>query len=567
MKNSDGQTAGPGQALRKRAEEIALAKASRLPEAVSLEETQKIIHELRVHQIELEMQNDELHRTQVKLDIERERYFDFYNMAPVGYLTISEQGLILEANLTAATLLGRNRVELDKQPVSHFILKKDQDIYYQHFKQLFKSGKPQTCELRMVKKDNTVFWALLATTPLQDVNGNSICRIVLSDITGLKQIEEEIKLKNEELLKLNTEKDKFFSIIAHDLRSPLSAFLRLTQVMTEVLPGLPPAELQNIAVSLRNSAANLFRLMENLLHWSRLQQGLITFKPETIRLRPVVNESMAMSLETAKNKGIELVYGIPDGMQVFADVNMLQTVIRNLVSNAVKFTGKGGIITVWAKRSGDKSVEISVRDSGIGMSRAIMDNLFRFDFQINRKGTGGEPSTGIGLLLCREFVEKQGGRIWVESEEGRGSAFYFTIPCNPEDDLTNIACANEKEKQIKDITILIVDDDKKSVMPVALEIKKLSKEILKAGTGVEAVAACRNNPDIDLVLMDIEMPEMDGYEATRQIRQFNKDVIIIAQTAFALTGEREKAIAAGCNDYISKPFTQTSLTALLKKYF
>ncbi len=567
MKNSDGQTAGTGQALRKRAEEIALAKASRLPEAISLEETQKIIHELRVHQIELEMQNDELHRTQVKLDIERERYFDFYNMAPVGYFTIGEQGLILEANLTAATLLGRKRVELDKQPVSQFILKEDQDIYYQHFKQLFKSGNPQTCELRMVKKDNTVFWALLATTPLQDVNGNFICRIVLSDITGLKKIEEEIKLKNEELVKLNAEKDKFFSIIAHDLRSPLSAFLSLTQVMAEVLPGLPPAEIQNIAVSLRNSASNLFRLLENLLHWSRLQQGLITFKPETIRLRPVVNESMAMSLETAKSKGIELVYGIPDGMQVFADANMLQTVIRNLVSNAVKFTGKGGIITVWAKRAGDNSVEISVRDSGIGMCREIIDNLFRFDLKTSRKGTEGEPSTGIGLLLCREFVEKLGGRIWVESEEGRGSAFYFTIPYNPENDLTNIACANEKEKQIKDITILIVDDDKKSVMPVALEIKKLSKEILKAGTGVEAVAACRNNPDIDLVLMDIEMPEMDGYEAARQIRQFNKNVIIIAQTAFALTGEREKAIAAGCNDYISKPFTQTSLTALLKKYF
>ncbi len=545
--------------LRKRAEEIARKKALALPKSIS-PNTQKIIQELRVHQIELEMQNEELLRSQVKLDAERERYFDFYNLAPVGYLTISEQGLVLEANLTAATLLGRNRAELDKRPISQFILKEDQDIYYVHRKQLFDIGKPQTFELRIVKKDNTTFWALLATTQLQDINGNSICRVVMSDITALKQAELEIKLKNEELHKANAEKDKFFSIIAHDLRSPFQSFLGLTQEMAEELPRLTKPEMQEIAVNMRDSATNLYRLIESLLQWSIMQQGLMPFNPKAVLLLPIVSESVAMVLEPAGKKGIEITSHIPDAIKVLADSNMLQSVIRNLFSNAIKFTAKGGAINLSAKYAGDNNVEISIKDSGIGMSSEMVDNLFRVDVRTNRKGTEGELSTGLGLLLCKEFVEKQGGKIRVESEEGKGSVFYFTIPCNPESE-------NRKKNQPGNLKILIAEDDDKSEMLITLDVEDFGREVLKARTGVEAVEACRDNPDIDLVLMDIAMPDLDGHEATRQIRQFNKDVVIIAQTANALADDRKKAIAAGCNDYITKPFNKTSLTALLKKYF
>lgn len=261
--------------------------------------------------------------------------------------------------------------------------------------------------------------------------GNEIvgATVFVKDISERKRSEMEIKFKNEQLIDLNSTKDKFFSIIAHDLRSPFNSFLGLTQIMAEELPSLTMSQVQEIAISMSKSATNLYRLLENLLQWSRMQQGAIPFNPETVQLASIVDESIEMIQEAAKSKGIDIVTTIPGGLNVFADTNLFQTVVRNLVSNAVKFTPKGGKVNLSAKITDDKNIEISIRDTGIGMSKAMVDNLFRIDVQTSRKGTEGEPSTGLGLILCKEFIEKHGGKIWVESEIGKGSKFYFTLPC------------------------------------------------------------------------------------------------------------------------------------------
>ena len=407
------------------------------------------------------------------------------------------------------------------------------------------------------------------------VSGVDEVIVTVRDITDRKRAEDKIKLKNEELQKLNAEKDKFFSIIAHDLRGPFSGFLGLTKIMAEELPNLKMAEIQQIAVNMENSATNLYRLLENLLQWAKMQQGLIPFDPVVIQLDSVVSESVEMLMESFKNKGIELTFDIPVDTMVIADINMLQTVIRNLVSNAVKFTPKGGRISLSAKTSDYNSIEISIKDSGIGMSTEMVNNLFRLNVQNNRQGTDGEPSSGLGLLLCKEFIEKLGGKIGVESEEGIGSIFHFTLPhsSEPEEKIVtkNLDLPNKEEdkviREVSPLKILIAEDDENSQMIISLAVKTLSKEILKVRTGFEAVEACRNHPDIDLILMDIQMPQMDGYEATRQIRQFNKEIIIIAQTAYANKGDREKATGAGCTDYITKPIKKAELVALTKKYF
>jgi signal transduction histidine kinase len=247
------------------------------------------------------------------------------------------------------------------------------------------------------------------------------------DINKLKRAELEIKLKNEQLEKLLAEKDKFFSIIAHDLRGPFTGFLGFTDLLKTDINSLPKEELQDLANRMYTSASSLFRMLTNLLEWSMSQRDLTTFNPEKISLNELIKDSLQIFYDVAKNKGIGLKETIPEDIFVSADKAMLNTIIRNLVSNAVKFTNNGGVILVTAKISGDM-VDIHVADNGIGMNEELVSNLFRIDKKTGRIGTGNEPSTGLGLLLCKEFVEKHKGKISVASDENKGSVFSFSLP-------------------------------------------------------------------------------------------------------------------------------------------
>ena len=255
---------------------------------------------------------------------------------------------------------------------------------------------------------------------------------VVHDITEHRKSELALKESEKQLLQVIADKDKFFSIIAHDLRTPFNVFLGFTQMMAEELPKLTLDQIQNIALKMRKSASNLYDLLENLLTWSQLQRGMTTFIPTTFLLLPKLSKSLSMVLESAGNKGINVSYHIADDLEIYSDENMFATIIRNLVSNAIKFTQKGGEIIVSAELNKDHLVEISVRDDGIGMNSTMVKNLFRLDINTNRKGTEKEPSTGLGLIICKEFIETHGGKLWVESEEGKGSSFFFTMPLNKE---------------------------------------------------------------------------------------------------------------------------------------
>jgi len=243
-----------------------------------------------------------------------------------------------------------------------------------------------------------------------------------------KRIEEEILLKNELLQSLNSEKDKFFSILAHDLRGPLSAFVDATQIITEDIQNMTLEEIKEITESMKASATNIYSLLENLLEWSRLMRDGLEFVPNKINLKETIGACLDVLSESARKKEIEIVITIPDELFVATDGHMFNTIIRNLVSNAIKFTTPGGIVNVTADVNNDQSVEIVISDSGIGMTAELKNKLFILNEKTRRKGTEGEPSTGLGLLLCKEFIEKHGGRIWVESEVGKGSSFSFTLP-------------------------------------------------------------------------------------------------------------------------------------------
>ena len=179
---------------------------------------------------------------------------------------------------------------------------------------------------------------------------------------------------------------------------------------------------------MRTSAVNIYRLIENLLEWSKMQRGKLSFEPQPLLLKSSLTKSIELMMDTANKKGIDLRINIPDHTVVIADIHMLETIIRNLISNALKFSFKGSVIEISAKKAENDLIRVTIKDNGIGMNPELLDKLFTLAENINRKGTEGEPSTGLGLILCKEFVEKQGGKIWAESIEGEGSSFIFTLP-------------------------------------------------------------------------------------------------------------------------------------------
>jgi CheY-like chemotaxis protein len=386
----------------------------------------------------------------------------------------------------------------------------------------------------------------------------------------LARVDTHLKLRaqSKKLQELNATKDRFFSIIAHDLRGPLGGFMGLTEMMADDNQYFTESEKKEMMSDLSHSARNTFSLLENLLEWSQMDRGFTEFKPKKLYLLDVVTECISIVAGPAKGKMIGLIAQITNEPIVFADKNMIQTVIRNLLSNAIKFTPKGGEVTISAKAGENNRMVISVKDTGIGMREELRNNLFRIDANTKRPGTEGEQSTGLGLLLCKEFVEKHGGEIWVESVPDQGSVFSFTVPVAKEiDEKLEFPDAVEANADpIHNLNVLIAEDDEISARLILAIIKEFCVSVFRVRTGFEAVEFCRNNPKTNLVLMDIAMPFMDGYEATKLIRNFNKEVVIIAQTTFAMTADHEKALASGCNDFITKPFVKDELIKLIGKH-
>src|SRR5664280_308104 len=270
-------------------------------------------------------------------------------------------------------------------------------------------------------------------------------------------------------------------------------------------------------------------------------------------------------------KGLQFLFksSLPTNEAIIkTDNEKVYGILTNLIKNAIKFTYEGSIEFGYEKKG--EYLEFFVKDTGIGIPKNQQEIIFERFRQGSESHNRGYEGSGLGLSISKSYVEMLGGRIWVESEEGLGSTFYFTIPYNAvsaeKSEIKNAISVEHKEVQLKNLKILIVEDDEISYSLLSITLQKISKEVLHVITGVQAVETCRNNPDLDLVLMDIRMPQMNGLEATQQIRQFNTDVIIIAQTAYGFSGDREKAIEAGCNDYTSKPINKTLLYELIKKH-
>ena len=240
---------------------------------------------------------------------------------------------------------------------------------------------------------------------------------------------KELKQKNKMLNQLNAEKDRLFSVIAHDLRSPFSSIMGLTSLMEERFDTLPKDSMKQMIGALNKSTNSLFDLLENLLEWSRIQRGQTRLNPQPHPAFDIIGEAIDTQHASLTNKNITIKQNIPENLMISTDKTSILSVFNNLISNAVKFTPRGGSITISARYLQNKSrTEFAVCDSGIGMSQEMKKNIFKIDADVKRPGTEDEPSSGLGLLIAKEFVEMNGGKIRVKSKEYEGTCFYFTLP-------------------------------------------------------------------------------------------------------------------------------------------
>lgn len=244
----------------------------------------------------------------------------------------------------------------------------------------------------------------------------------------LKASEKMLIQKNEELELLNSQKDKFFSIIAHDLRGPLAGLVGLSEILNNELTKLPQEEALELISSMRDSADKLSKLLDNLLQWSRVQIGLVKYTPVSVNLAALLNQNIDLLTETANRKEIKITNETSENIRTDIDINMFNTIIRNFLTNAIKFSFRKGTVKIKTDLKDSGEITISVTDSGTGISKENIDKLFKINEKVFAQGTEGEPSTGLGLLLCKDLAEKMGGSIEVISEPGKGSTFSVSIP-------------------------------------------------------------------------------------------------------------------------------------------
>jgi CheY-like chemotaxis protein len=399
------------------------------------------------------------------------------------------------------------------------------------------------------------------------------------DISEIKQTQQELIIAKEHAEQSDRLKSAFLANMNHEIRTPMNGILGFSGLLKT--PGLSGETQQEYISIIEKAGARMLNIIDDIVSISRIESGLMEVNIQESNINEQIEYIYTFFKPEIERKGMQFSFknSLPSKEALLKiDREKVYAILTNLVKNAIKYTENGSIEVGYTLRQAQATVgepvepaelEFYVKDTGIGISEDRQDAIFVRFIQADIEDKMARQGAGLGLSISKAYIELLGGKIWVESEEGKGSTFYFTLPYQTETIKENSVIKEDfppaEVTPINKLKILIAEDDETSEELLSITVRKLGKEIIKAKTGTKAVEACQNNPDIDLVLMDIDMPEMDGYEATRQIRDFNKDVIIIAQTAYGLKGDREKAIAAGCNDYITKPIKKDELLEKIEK--
>jgi PAS domain S-box-containing protein len=498
------------------------------------------------------------------------------NSADAIFIT-NQQGKYVYTNKAVSAMLGYTSEEMKSKTIADISPPDKIEEYIKFFKQILNKGKGFT-EIELLKKDGNYISTDLNAVILPDGTIYGSCR----DITERKHAESELIKAKEKAEESDRLKSTFLTNMSHEIRTPMNGILGFADLLKE--SDLTIDEQQDYLQTIQISGARMLNTINSIVDISKIESGLIGIEIKETNLNENIEFTYKFFKPEVETRGLQFLFknGLPANEAIIkTDIEKVNGILTNLVRNAIKFTFDGSIEFGYILKSASEpgsteqsrssELEFFVKDTGIGIPQKQQKLIFERFRQGSESHNRGYEGSGLGLSISKSYVEMLGGRIWVESEEGLGSTFYFTIPYNavPEEKATieKTDSADHKEVRSKKLKILVAEDDEISYLLLSKTLQIISKEVLHAITGIEAINACRNNADLDLVLMDVRMPQMDGFEATQQIRLFNKELIIIAQTAYAFAGDREKAIEAGCNDYITKPINRIILFELIDKYF
>lgn len=373
----------------------------------------------------------ELKQTEKLLNNNFKGFGKIFDESQIGILMVYEDLHIIESNNAFCNMLGYSKKELKRINFKDIIHPDNQIGDVESLNRLM-SGEIAVykTEGRFIRKDQKVFWGTITHSAIHNKKGQLLCCVsLIEDITERKLTVELLKESEAKLKEQNAIKDKFFSIIANDMKSPFNSILGFSDILKEEVKQLDASAIEDYASMINTAAHQTYNLLEELLNWSRLQQGQLPFNPTSIVLREVVKEVLALLAENANQKNIALINHISGDLIVKADENLLKTIIRNLISNAIKFTSTGGKVELQASE-GKEHTEVPASDNGTGLKQEELEKIFKLEMDNTTYGTSNEKGTGLDLFLCKEFVEKHGGKIWAESEFGKGSTFKFTLPAN-----------------------------------------------------------------------------------------------------------------------------------------